>query len=141
MLARPASPGRTYHESIITFDGIPGAQPEVAYVRLAQFGPGWHYSRKSTDPNAPESLAIPLPPKVGRIWTDAQGPLAMEMRIAAVEDVTAAGRTYQRCLKITGSTSGADRIATVSYWAPRTGMVKLSMEGDGFRMDVKLRRE
>jgi hypothetical protein len=131
--------GSTYHKTVTTFDGIPGAKPEVSYVRLAADG---IYSRKSTDPKAPESLEIPLPPEVGRKWTFVQDDLTMEMEISAVEDFDTAEKTYKRCIKVTGSgTKGGDPIKAVSYYAPKTGLVKMSMEGSGFLMDLKLRIE
>lgn len=131
--------GRTYHRSVITYNGIPGAESAVSYVRLA---PDGIYSRKSTEPNARDRLDMPLPLAVGRKWSHTEDNLTMEMEIAAVEDFDTAEKTYKRCVKITGSgTKGRDRIKTVLYCAPRIGAVKICTERSGVLMEMTLRGE
>lgn len=131
--------GRTYSKSVITFDGIPGAGSEVSYGRLGADG---IYSRKSTEPQAPETLEIPLPPDIGRKWSYVQGDLKMDLEISAIEDVDTVEKTYRQCLKVTGiGTKGRNPIKAVSYFAPKTGLVKMSMEGSGVLLEMKLKSE
>jgi hypothetical protein len=131
--------GQSYYKTVTTFDGIPGAEPEVSYARLARDG---IYSRKSKDPTSAETLEIPLPLEIGRKWSYSQDDLRMEMEIAAVEDFDTAEKTYKRCLRITGNgTKAAYRIKAVLYYAPKFGLVKMSMEGSGVLMELKIRGE
>lgn len=131
--------GQTYYKTVTSFDGIPGAQPEVSWARLGSDG---IYSQKSEDPTSPETLEIPLPPEIGKKWSYSQDDLRMEMEVAAVEDFDTAEKTYKRCLRIVGNgTKAGDRVKAVSYYAPRVGLVKMSMEGTGFLMELKIRGE
>jgi hypothetical protein len=131
--------GKTYHRFITSYDGIPGTETEVGYRRLA---PDGIYSRKSTEENAPESLEIPLPPKIGRTWSYSREDLRMEKEIATLEDLDTAEKTYKRCLKITGKgRQGFRSVKTVSYYAPKIGLVKMSMELSGVLMELKIQNE
>lgn len=131
--------GQTYYKTVTTFDGIPGAQQEVSYARLGSDG---IYSRKSDDLTSAETLELPLPPEIGQKWSFSQGDLRMEMEVAAIEDCDTAEKTYQKCVRIVGSgTKAGARIRTTSYYAPRIGPVKMSMEGSGILMELKIRGE
>ncbi len=129
--------GKTYYKTVMTFDGIPGSQPQTSYDRLGADGV---YSRKSTAANAPETLEFPLPPTVGRKWLYTQDDINMEMQVAAIEDFDTANKTYKRCLKVIGNgEKGAAPIELTSYYAPKLGLVFMSMRGPGFGLEIKLR--
>ncbi|MFL6196821.1 MAG: hypothetical protein ACJ75H_21740 [Thermoanaerobaculia bacterium] len=129
--------GKTYSKTMTTFDGIPGTQPESSYRRVGDDGV---YSRKSTDPNEPEALEFPLPPTVGRTWSLKQDDLSLDLAIMAVEDFDTASKTYKNCLKVAGTgKKGASPIEVTSYYAPKVGLVLMSMKGPRFFMELKRR--
>ena len=128
---------QTYWETVTTFDGIPGSRPETSWVRVGDDGV---YSRKSTDPTAPETLEWPLPPTVGRTWSSRQAEVDMKMTIAAMEDLDTAGKAYRNCLKVIGTgRKGTASLETTSYYAPDVGLVLTSTKGPGVVMEMRLR--
>lgn len=131
--------GHTYHKTVTTFQGLPGAGNEVSYTRLA---PDGIYSRESPDPSVPETLELPLPPDLGRKWSTTDDDLTMEMEITAIEDCDTVEKTYKKCIEITGNGSKAGiAVKELSYYAPKTGLVKMSLEAAGFLMELTLQSE
>lgn len=131
--------GLRYHKQVLTFDGIPGTEPDIHYVRLARDG---IYSRKSNDPTSAENLEVPLPLEIGRKWLYIEDNFRVEYEIVAVEDLDTTEKTYKRCVKVAGNgTKDNHQITTVSYYAPQVGLVKMSMEGYGVLQDWKIRDE
>jgi hypothetical protein len=132
--------GQTYHKSVVTFDGVPGAESETSYERLGKDG---IYSRKSVDASGEEVLEIPLPPDVGRNWSYGRDDLKLDNTIAAIEDVDTPEATYRKCLKVVGTgTKGGTSVRTLSYYAPQVGLIKQSMVlGNGVSIELKRREK
>ena len=129
--------GKTYDRFVTTFDRLSGLAPETSYSRLARDG---IYSRKTTNPSSRDELEIPFPVQVGRKWIFNQDNLALNMEIAAIEDVDIAGKTYRRCLKLVGKGQReTDPPEVIFYHAPNVGLVRTSMTGPQFVMEMELR--
>lgn len=131
--------GKTYYKSVTTFDGIPGATPETNFYRIADDG---IFSRKSTDPNAPELVEIPFPAEVGRKSTSLLNGASIDVEIAAIETLDTAEKSFPNCLKVIGKGSRPEvSMQTISYYAPKIGLVKKSsMIGSEVAVEMTLRR-
>ena len=130
--------GCSYYKIVTVYDGLPGAESETAYMRLAVDG---IYSRKSTDPGASEQLELPLPPIIGRKWVSVGDDGDFQNEILAIEDLLTIDRTYRRCVKVVSSgTKDGFPMEITAYYAPNLGLVQQTEQAAGITAELKLRR-
>lgn len=127
--------GTFYRKMVLTY----GTDSKVTYSRLGKDGV---YSRRGTELEAEEYLELPLPPKVGKRWRYQIDNEHIECEIAAIEPVTVAGKTYQRCVRVNswGTIDGMPAYS-VTHYAPWIGMVKFASTVGGEELEIALSKE
>lgn len=113
--------GKQYFKFITTVDSSNAASigkslEAVRYYRIAEDG---IYVRPGIDPDKPDLLELPLPITIGPRWLSG----ATEVKAEKVGTISAGGREYKDCLKITFKL--ADGVRSVeNYHAPGVGIIK-----------------
>jgi hypothetical protein len=132
--------GRKYYKLVTSTDlpAPPGGikpSPAVHYYRVADDGV---YALPGSDIGGPELLEMPLPLTAGTKWLS--GPT--EVKAESAGAVSAGGRDYKDCLKITYGAPDGFR-SMENYLAPGVGIVKavhVSTAGPKFSMEMALDR-
>jgi hypothetical protein len=124
---------KEYQEFHFSFDGKPGLKNKSTYSRWTSDG---IYSRNSEKAHESEHLELPLPPKVGHKWRYQVDGEWFDAEIAAIESVTVGDKVHRDCVKVVakGLVNGIPGQIT-SYYAPRSGMVKSTMNAAGMTLE------
>ncbi|RBP40542.1 hypothetical protein DES53_108249 [Roseimicrobium gellanilyticum] len=117
---------KEFYKFVLNVDNIPALNKKVFYSRIAKDG---IYSRTSSKVRIPEFMDLPLPPVVGHKWTYEVEGQPYDAEILASESVATPDRSYRGCVKVVarGGPGGQFREST-TYYAPRVGMVKQTVE-------------
>lgn len=130
---------KEYHEFTFTFDGVPGLKKKSTYSRWTRDG---IYSRSSEKAHESEHLELPLPPKVGHTWRYQINDEWIDAEIAAIESVTVGDKVHRDCVKVVakGVLDGIPGQIT-TYYSPRNGVVKSTMEASGVSLQFTQKNE
>jgi hypothetical protein len=116
--------GRRYFKLVTSTDADTSAPPEagkrlegVRYYRVAS--DGIYFRPGDNDPDEPDVLELPLPVPLGVRWLSGTN----EAKAERVGTVSAGGREYRDCLKVSFNLSGGTR-SSENYYAPGVGVVK-----------------
>lgn len=112
--------GKKYFKFVLTsdFSGMPGGK-RVEEVRYYRYGDEGLYFRKANDPDKADQLELPLPVSAGMKWLSGTA----EARAERAGSVSAGGREYHDCLKVTYRETAGVR-STEYYYARGVGIIK-----------------
>lgn len=116
--------GKKYFKLVTSTDVDTPAPPEarkhldgVRYYRVAS--DGIYFRPGDNDPDKPDVLELPLPVPLGVRWLSGTN----EARAERAGTISAGGREYRDCLKVSFNFSGGTR-SSEDYYAPGVGIVK-----------------
>jgi hypothetical protein len=124
--------GKSYFKDILVPSGIPGAEPEVTYIRRAKDG---LYAIDEKDATKTEYLQTPFPLSLGMEWTVKTSEKTSRYKVETIDTLQLIDRKYDKCLKISYREG---QIEGTSYYAPGIGEVRGVGKGPGFTMDYTL---
>jgi len=117
----------TYFVVVTTFTGLPDMK-EVTMLRRKS--PRAIYAINMLDKEKREFMEAALPLEVGQSWKTVIGTMVIISSVDARESVTAGGKTYENCVKIS-YVSDDGNVSGYYYQAPDVGNVKeVSKRGD-----------
>jgi len=108
-----------YFAVVTSFTGLPQVKDFTVYRRKSSRG---IYSIYSGDPSKQEILEAALPLEVGQTWKTVVGMQMITSTVESKETVTAGGKTYENCIKVTYKSSDG-QIKGTYYQAPDVGNV------------------
>ena len=115
--------GKRYFKLVTSSNADTSAPPEagkrlegVRYYRIAD--DGIYFRPGDNDPEKPDTLELPMPVPLGVRWLSGTN----EARAERVGTVSAGGREYRDCLKVSFNLSGGT--SSENYYAPGVGIVK-----------------
>lgn len=120
--------GKDYSKLVVVVTGIPGYEPFYIYRRRTADAEYELPERHKANPAA-ESVALPLPPTVGKEWEGDTPDVHTKFKIEAIETAELADRKYEGCLKISvrrtyKNTTPPEESVGYQYLAPGVGIVK-----------------
>lgn len=108
-----------YFVVLTSFTGLPQVKDFTVFRRKSARG---IYSIYSGDPTKQEILEAALPLDVGQSWKTVIGMQLITSTVESKETVTAGGKTYENCIKVTYKSSDG-QIKGTYYQAPDVGNV------------------
>lgn len=113
--------GKRYFKFVLAsdFSGMPGGR-RIEEVRYYRYGDDGLYVRRGDNPDEAERLELPQPVSAGVKWLSG----TVEAIAEPAGTISAGGREYRDCLKVTYRETGGRR-STEYYYARGVGIVKV----------------
>lgn len=130
VVGKETTNGVEYVVTETTYENIFNVLPQRGLLRLAE--DGIHQAGEIHDQFS-ETILMAIPPDVGTSWEYYDG-VAGRKRVAGLETVEAAGKNYERCLKIVRDFKDPEKQKTITseeYYAPGVGQVLFKFRQKG----------